>query len=114
MSKDSEKTLFEEHLPEEETHEELPTAPDVAEDVVEETKVPDVEVILDPEFGLDAEVEEVAVSVAGLDPADDFTDEHGRVVVSATPVAVPADIAELLIDSSPAVTTAEEVKERDE
>lgn len=90
----------------------LPTDPELASEVAVATEAPKVEVILDPEY-LSGDSEEVAVAVAGLNPLDDFVDEHGRVVVSATPVAVPADIADELL-LSPAVTTQDEIKARDE
>lgn len=63
-----------------------------------------VKVVIAKEYASQAPV---AVAVADISSADDFTDDHGRVVVSKTPVAVPTKAAEALIENSPFVEAAE-------
>jgi hypothetical protein len=54
----------------------------------------------------DEDASEVAVAVPGLSPDDDYTDEHGRVVVSSTPVTVPAAVGDLIVTGAPYVEVA--------
>lgn len=99
-----------------------PVEPKPADDVTEaqeapvevvEVEEPTVEIILDPDFPVDPGTEEIKVSVAGLDPAADYTDDHNRVTVSASPLEVPASVADALLEV-PAVATPAEVELRKE
>lgn len=95
---------------------EQPTAGGTPEsdDVVAEA--PPVKVALDPDFEVPVvdddgnrsseHPSEVAVAVPGTSPGDDFANEDGRVVLTESPVEVPANVAALL-ESHPAVAVVD-------
>lgn len=69
---------------------------------VPEADVPQVSLVLSDE----AEADEVAYSVAGAGPEDDFTDSDGRIVITSKPVKVPVTVADQFEDT-PGVKVAD-------